>query len=476
MKATSECNFWTYSALSQALACFGILGLTVACNDTSRRHLYPSDPAVPELIIHASDLETYSLGDAHCAPIASESEAPELLKTVELDRWQEGVLGRVLVETSALGIKTRPLSSAAVSGVLMDAVFRRTCDADIASPPNCATEANKPAGWLPISLGTPINACLVAMTPARNSLEHLALSALTSIESASMAIRRLLPANTIIPPLSVIVTPRFESRWIHWIENGNNSTYEQVLGDNLSYFPQTASTPPYIALLPKQKASRDKVTLWESPFIISHEFSHHIERSLHLDHFDEPRSQMRIAVSEGFADVTAFASLGLSSQSLKGIPCIGADRSPDQSAFNAGIPKIVTSALLDRMTSASASTASEKGLATCQGTLPHSAHGLGAIFAHWIMNFASYTPANEINPAQAVVTLSIEWLKQVNLQMPTGQTSPEKDLEKIARAFEVAVTLQFSDTTHPLTENVRALLREKIVFAFPTLKNLDWFL
>ena len=210
--------------------------------------------------------------------------------------------------------------------------------------------------------------------------------------------------------------------------------------------------------------------------MISHEFGHHLERSLALDHFDEQRSHLRIAASEGFADIMAYASLGMSNRALKGIPCIGADRSPELPEFNTGMAKIVSASLLTRLNDSSGMMFQEfETMENCQGTLPHSPHGLGAIFAHWILQFSSYTPAYDRNPSLAVATLAVEWLKQVNLSMAAGGEAPEKELEKIARAFEATVTQQFAASDHPLTENVRALLREKLTFAFPTLKNLSWF-
>ncbi len=473
MEKSLDHKFAHPSLLVLGFAIQGILFLTLGCNDTSKRDIHPSDPTLGLQIFHASDLETYALSEAQCDPT---SQIPDVIQTLELYRWQDGILDRGTLDLSTLGIHTTPIASNAVSGVYMDGVFRRSCDSDIAAPPRCALPSNNAVGWRQVSSGTPLKACRSAMAPARDSLEHLALSAIAAIESASLALKPLLPPDTVIPAIAVMVTPRFESLWLPWIMNGKNVTYEQVLGDNLAYFPPTSETPPYIALLPKRKSSSETLRLWESSFVISHEFGHHIERSLALDHFDEQRSHMRIAASEGFADIMAYASLGMSSRALKGIPCIGADRSPELPEFNTGMAKIISKSLLTRLSDASGMMFQEfETMENCQGTLPHSPHGLGAIFAHWILQFSTYTPAHERSPSTALANLAVGWLKQVNQRMAAGGGSPENELAEIARAFEASVTQQFTAPDHPLTENVRALLREKLIFAFPTLKNLTWF-
>jgi hypothetical protein len=452
----------------------GTFAVILSCKAPSNRILRPSDPNVPEQVFHASDLVTYALSDPQCDPA---NEIPSKIEAARLTRWQDGSLGQEDVDISHLNIRTTPLSSDAVAGVFMDAVFRRNCDASVAGPPNCqVASSSRSIGWGKVSPGTPMKACRASMAPPRGSLEHLALSAITALEEASLALKSLLPAGTAIAPVTVMVAPRFESLWMPWIQNGKNVSYELVLGDNLSYFPPTSDTPPYIALLPKRKRTVETTNLWESAFVLAHEYAHHVERSLKLDHFDQPRSPMRIAVSEGFADILSFASLGLSSRSLKGLPCLGTDRSPDQGEFNFGTPKIITSTLLDRM-SESSSLLFQDFTTTddCQGTLPYSSHGVGAIFAHWIFELASYTPPYAVAPAKAVANLSITWLKLVESGIAAGSTSPNKDLEKIAVALEAAVTQQFAAENYLIPENTRALLRQKFVFAFPALTDVLWF-
>jgi hypothetical protein len=451
-----------------------IVSLTFSCGGKSRQDLHPSDPTVPLQVVHASELDTYALADATCDLT---NEKPETIQSVSLDRWHDGTLGRDTQDVAGLNIHANPLTSDAIDGLFMDGIFRRFCDTTISGPPKCALPSQKAVGWRQIAGGAPIKACHSRMAPPRGSIEHLALSAATAIESAAINLKSLLPAGTIIPKLSVLIVPRFETYWSPWTQNGQAATYQEVLADNLSYFPNTTSTPPYIAIFPKQRTGGgETVNLWESAFIVSHEFGHHVERSLHLDHFDETRSSMRIAVSEGFADTIAFTSQGLSSQSLKAIPCVGVDRAPEVLEFNSGVSKIIDAALLARATEASTVSFQEfQSEEPCRGTLPFSPHGLGAIFAHWLFELASYTPSYDTNAKATVANIAVEWLSQVESRIGAGGALPEQDLEKIVRAMEAAIKLQFRGQEHPLTENIRLLLRQKITLAFPTLKDRTWF-
>lgn len=447
--------------------------LLTGCRDSLRHKVHPSDPEIPRQIITASDVESYALSDPACQ---SNVDAGIPLESATLDLWNDGALAPVMRDLAPLAIHSAPLGGPVATRAMIGSVFSRACDSDAAGPPDCLDKHHQSSGFSLKTEGTPIKICHPSLTPPKNSLEQIALTTIEAVESAALTLRANMPAGTVIEPVTILVMPRFQSLWLPWTHNGANAGYEMLIADNLAYFPATAATPPYIAVFPKQKRNKETISLWNSEFVIAHEFAHHMERALRLDHFDSPRSLTRLAVSEGFADVLAFASHGASNRALKGIPCIEKDRAPDEFEFNAGIPKLIDRALLDRASDREISFSSPSDVAgPCQGILPHSAHGIGAIFAHWVWELSSYMPDYAANPGHVLTTVSIDWLARVETAIHAGTDDPKKDLESVATALRDAVKSQFNNSSIPMTPNIRDLLRQKMSLAFPVLGERDWF-
>lgn len=461
--------------------------LLFGCRPGAQDGVHPANPELSLGVVPATEIESYPLGDAGC------QEAPEtldLLESANLDFWQDGSISPRSLDLQELQIKSTPLSSNLVGAVKFDAVFRRTCDAAQAAPPVCTPSDTSATGWKPLHQGHTLKTCKARMSPVRNNIEHLGLAAIATIEKSGRTIKNSLPAGTHLPKVQVLVAPRFETHWTPWTQNGRPSIYQSILADNMAYFPATSTTPPFVALLPKRKSlgssDSDSVNLWESQFVIAHEYAHHVEHSLGKAHFSDTQSQLRLAVSEGFADVLAFAGLGASSSSLKGIPCIGKDRAPDSLEFSTGIPKILTPALLARLgdkSNAALTPLAESEKSICQGVPPHSAHGIGAILAHWIMELASYTPRYESAREGTLNQVAIDWLTNVESSIGAGDllsdsgdsSTRKKELTLILQALEQSIRAQFGKHHEPISDNLRQLLRQKMEFAFSALEQHEWF-
>lgn len=439
-----------------------------------------------------SQLQDYPMEDPDCQ--LSTDSADFSLGTAALYTWTAKGLNFTHYDLEPLNINSKPLRGNFISKANIGASFLRSCDLNASPPPLCLGKANKQTGWLPIDQGQAIKVCSRHMAPKRHYAEHLALSVLLIIEAVAPKIKEQLPEDAQLDPLSIQVAPIFSSRWISQSGNQEQSAYRHVLTDNLSYIAKTESSPPFIAVLPQKKVndSSTAFNLWESPFVVIHEYAHYIEDVLGLAHFNEPRGLIRIAVSEAFADTISYAAFG-NSDHIAAVPCTGKDRAPDSLEYANGIAKIFTKQLLLRASepTINLSVMGPDKIGSpdphCQGVLPYSAHGFGAIFAHWLLELASLTPNYKANSGKHLSHMAIEWLKEVDRVMrqkttEPNESSPDSDpqalasqVEKVAVALETVLTRQFLRQSEPISQNVRELLRQKMSLAFGDISQHQWF-
>lgn len=454
------------------------------------------DPDLTLTVAQDFEIETYPLDDPNCQQIPANPETSGLqLENVTLKLWRDGILSMSAMNVTPLEIGVFPLKSKHVSGVHRESIFRRTCDAAKNGPPYCMGKDSREPAWTQFQVGEALRACQSILTPTPTSLEQLALAALISVEKAGRAIHEFLPLLD-SQPVTLLAAPRFESRWIPWQSGQQKGNYLNLLAENLAYFPQTSGTPPFIAIFPKQLNSSNPIRLWESEFVTAHEYSHHIEVALGVSRYHENRSLVRVAISEGFADIMAYAALGASDSSIKGIACIGTDRSPVSSTFGNGMMKTIDEVLVGRLPGGSkanesqdledesaflgsgAKLASEQPsqfTSVCRGVVPHSAHGLGAIFSHWVAMFASMTPGFDEAPAKSVALLATDWITAIDGMIGAGSHSNTNDLRDSAKALEKAIEQRYAAGEVDLTDNIKLLLCQKMKLAFPAVKEIDWF-
>lgn len=438
-----------------------------------------------------SELRDYPLEDPDCQ--VSTDSADFSLGTAALSTWTAKGLSFTHHDLEALKINSNPLRGNFISQANIGATFLRSCDLNASPPPLCLGKANTLSGWLPIDQGKAIKVCTRHVSPKRYHAEHLALSALLIIEAVAPKIKERLPKDAKLDPLLIQVAPIFSSRWHSQSQNQQQSPYRHVLTDNLSYISKTESSPPFIAILPQRKVqgSSTAFNLWESPFVVVHEYAHYIEDVLGLARFNEPRGVIQIAVSEAFADTISYATLG-NSDHIAAVPCTGKDRAPDSLEYANGVAKIFTKQLLLRAAAPSNLSVIEPDKIAsqdphCQGVLPHSAHGFGAIFAHWLLELASLTPNYKDDSGKHLSDMAIAWLKEFDHMMrqktlEPNNASPDSDpqalagqVETAAVALETVLTRQFQRQMEPIPQNVRELLRQKMSLAFGDISKHQWF-
>lgn len=427
---------------------------------------------LPLTVLEGIEPAVYPFADPSCQTETTAGQPA--VTSVRLNLWHNGEVKLSSIDLKPLNVSGHPLKSPTVSKVKFDAQYERTCDTTKASPPDCRDHRDHPAGWQVIESGRAFKICKTNLTPPRESMEHVAMAATIAIERASKSLKNLLPRITDISPIEVLVMPRFNTRWSPWTHNGKRGHYLTHMTDSMAYFPETNSTAPSIAVFPQSVSNSNGVHLWESEFVLAHEFAHHVERKLGLDRRGQNVSIMRVAASEAFADSMAFASQNAYRQSIEGIPCIGQDRAPDSLEFTNGTAKIMDDRLM-RMLQGGDTNTSQEMIRNCQGVIPHSAHGLGTIFAHWLYEFAKDLPGYDKNPGQALATMTAEWLQRVDQDLGTGEKKLPEELALVVKALESTVEDQYNNLGIELSENLRIMLCQKMSLAFPALKERTWF-
>jgi hypothetical protein len=455
-----------------SLALFMALLTLLGCGRQRTSVTNPEETFLPLTVLEGQQPEIYPFGDERCQ--ASETSAPDKLNSVKLQLWHDGEVKDREIDLKSLQLSGASLNGPHISQVTVNSLFERQCDATNASPPECRDQRDHPAGWFVTERGQPLKICSADSTPPRKSLEHVGLAAAVAVEKSAQTLEDFIPEIKAIAPLEILAMPRFDTRWSPWFHNGDKGHYLTHVTENLAYFPESPATAPFIAVFPKSTRHQDGIYLWESEFVLAHEFAHHVERKLGMDRFGKQVSTIRLAASEAFADSLAFASQNASSETLKGIPCVGQDRDPSEWAFTNGVAKIIDEALISRL-GATSSQSTKDEHTNCQGVLPQSAHGIGTILAHWLHEFAKTTPVYDREPGRALAHLTVTWLDHLNRSLPEVEAKPALEVDLAARSLEVAVEKEFSQAGVDLTDNTRLMLCQKMTLAFPFLKDRAWF-
>jgi hypothetical protein len=427
-------------------------------------------------------IENYPLDDERCQATPEDSST---IHGTRLFSWELEGLQEVDASLETSTVNQNPLRSNFIGGAHIDSSFLRTCDNGLAPPPSCLSTNSSHLGWKLVNQGQPLRICQAAPTHRRRSAEQLALAAISAIESAGSKLQAFLQGQKKLMPVTVLVAPKFESKWSSHGTEPQHTVYQHFMTDNLSYFSRSESTPPYIAILPRKKNTGSHVDssvhLWESKFIVTHEYAHHLEDTLSISRFNEPRSPLRISASEAFADLVAFATLG-GSFNISAIPCIGRDRAPDSGQFHTGIEKILTNQIFKRALNPSIATQADDPIKNveetiaCQGVSPQSVHGMGAILAHLALELTSYTPSFDGDLTGSLLRISTSWLQGIDAKIgagnaltdhSTGASDPatmRSDLASIADALETAVVDEFKRHEQSPNDSIRQLLKQKIRF------------
>ncbi len=342
--------------------------------------------------------------------------------------------------------------------------YRRLCH--FHSKQHCLDRDFLPVPWQKIDeSGGLLRICATEQEYPRESFEHVALVTALHLQKA----QRFFTDSTgqDVPRLSLLVMPFF--RTIYTDEEGE--LQQRLMYRNIIYYPASKS----LAVLPDNDNFYGR-SLWESTFIIAHEFAHHVQFANHqkwqTDHVaasdlgteqrhPERRAAQRSleAFLEGWADLYAFYAENENPSDIISYPCFGYNRDIANPVFADRSRKTITPDIV---------TAFYTGTRTSSScTYPDfsDTHIVGAILAHHlhhIVNFVLYI-RDEIPSPTTKYRYIHNWLSTVFTRLQ-NEGSNSNPLRTIIAAI-------FQETAHTLPSHTTGQLCTLFETGFPTLSG-----
>lgn len=432
----------------------------------------------------------YQLEDNNCQK--TDEEIP--LQSTGVHRW-EGL--NVTSDLAQLDhTKTEAdgsLASNSISLTIYGQVYNRDCDGDLYKEYGCVIPGtNQPATkYYPDNTkGGSLRVCQDAHQYRRETYEAVALTSVNYLNEARKQYE--LVGGQAMPRPILQTLPTIKDTLKDFQPDANSpkgdAIYYQV--HNASYamdekkneyffiFPETSDTAS-LGFVPKGN-------LWESAFVLSHEFGHQIENHLwgptlgrlglrrepflhklvptqiDLNHSTlsgpaGPQGSKQVfgAFSEGFADLAGLYALHGSVETLVGIECLGANRNPLNDRYHDGTPKELTVDVAETLLSSNENSdqpVQGDRLASCDVPKFQDIHVVGAILAYYINATLSAAVAwSEGVPESDIAALnedsyferyrllinSVRHLDKIVVNYP--QTNQSQQFEYFVRAIEQGV-------------------------------------
>lgn len=411
-------------------------------------------------------------------PACTADSALDDLGVQTIWRWRNGRLADENYDFSGFSGKTSlsgPGLEPAVRGISME--FTQRCTESSSGGASCTGAGGR---IYPSRIGIPI--CRSDIIYPRDSVEGAALTATASLNDAAHFHTEL---GGTLEPVTLSVFPYVRDLLeIHRL-NGETQNLEEQRVDN-AFWMATRQGNSYISILPSseafQEANPSGPNFWEVPFVVVHEYGHHVfaqaARSLTTGTFSATGEittvggviapQWRIvktlppvtpkpgrpgsgasgggtlggravtenevlgALNEAFADAFAFLAAGAAPGQTKGVPCMGNDRDPASPMLLGGhMPrlKLLDDQALDEFFSSVA----QAGVATnnpiCPAFNMQDIHILGAIVAYGFQ----FVAGDEV-PVLERGRILMNWARSLGLVRQEG-LSPRAFLKASMQAY-----------------------------------------
>lgn len=351
--------------------------ILISCGPKRSEKEPPSAQLLP-LLTSRERPQTYKLHDPGCQNRMELNTASLKLKSTWVRQTTlEGVMERAvdLTETET----SQSLRSEAVSETSYGELYQRTCDFRKPKNLRCRDERGLELPFIREQSPGGLKVCQDGFQYPADSFEGVALTSMYGLDATYRYHREATQnKDSFIPKVSLLILPTFEEIYNYFPYQKQITRFRTYLTHNLAYFPEASE----IVVFPESVLNVNLSSLWESPFVLSHEYGHHIDHTRHghlyaqaglkwspLTHqFMEdsqekvlgfsnsgadspasplvpptmqPRALLTTALSEGFADLVAYYTQGESSASLRGFPDIGTDRDVSHAQFANGLPKVL---------------------------------------------------------------------------------------------------------------------------------------
>ena len=332
----------------------------------------------------------------------------------------------------------------------------------------CLNRDFHPVKWTKINKsGGVLRICDADQSYPRESFEHIALVTAMHLQKA----QRFFTSSTgqDVPSMSLLVLPFF--RTIYTDKEGGQK--QRLMYRNIIYY--TASKT--LAVLPDTDSFYGR-GLWESPFIIAHEFAHHAQFA------GRPKWAASLAASrgmggsttkrsleaflEGWADLYAFYAVGENPSDIISYPCFGYNRDIANPIFADRTPKVITADIVATFYAGTSTSSS------CVQPDFSDAHTIGAVLAHHlhrIVSFVLYRWSGTASPAIKYRYLH-DWLGQVFAQVQTKNNDHDLLRTIIAGIFQ-AIRDDLMRHTTEVEQRERLITQVCSMFelGFPTLSG-----
>lgn len=316
----------------------------------------------------------------HAEPAAASTEPRQIYLTdfaqpLDLDAAQQSL--------------RTPLIGDAVYGQ----TFQRRCHFYSKRGGYCLDRDFRPVKWTKVDKsGGKLRICDTEQDYPRESFEHVALVTALHLQKA----QRFFVNSTglKVPRMSLLVMPFFRTIYT----DKEDELRQHLMYRNIIYYPASKS----LAVLPDSDNFHGR-GLWESSFIIAHEFAHHAQFAEHPKwsttlaaagglsgaeyHPRLPSNAPKRSIEaflEGWADLYAFYAESENPSDIISYPCFGYNRDIANPVFADRSPKMITPSIVARFYAGTSTSSS------CVRPDFSDAHTIGAVLAHHLHRIVSF--------------------------------------------------------------------------------------
>jgi hypothetical protein len=350
-------------------------------------------------------------------------------------------------------IKGNPLASSNVITTQYDIGMRFNCDGQ-----GCGNQ-----GYM-TKMPKNLKICNTNPNYQRNSIEGIAITSLLHLQNVFDFYSSIDVAKP-LQPVKLMVLPNVIRIY------ANKQTID---ADNLSYTIYNKNEPS-VVVYPKSKVGATywpDINLWESPWILAHEGSHHIFQTeknglnttlagnaLELPILSWPKNapdhehdlllagertidekMVESAVNEGFADLFGFYAIGEDVRVFKDFPCFETNRNVASDVLAGGIGKVLNQhALADFFSPSEIAPITIAGQLPCDAPDFQDVHVIGAVVAHGLDQVFSRNPTVErsSNKIEEKARMAILWARALG-RIQSTQTPQELLQAYVEAGIEVA--------------------------------------
>ena len=235
---------------------------------------------------------------------------------------------------------TTSLQTPLIAQTFYGNVFQRRCYHYNKKTGNCFDRDLQPVKWQHFkNSGGQLRICAQNEQYPRDSFEYVALRSAYHLQDAHRFYQESVGKS--VPTMSLQILPFFRT----FYQSEQISTYA-LRHNNIVYFPHSKT----MAVLPEGENFQGK-SLWDSPYVMAHEFAHHAQYYVLLQHnigsvaftkTQKKNKQSAEAFLEGWADLFAYYATGENPHLISTYPCFGFNRDISNHLFHDRTPKIIT--------------------------------------------------------------------------------------------------------------------------------------